>query len=123
LLVGGIEFLMKIKLSKPPVNKLSDLLADCKAGKGESLPLKSGLKVATSIYRKCSLQQDRFCFVNDSNVPAQNQVVCFLSCIFSNGNTQHAINKDHLESAIIVFSARSLTIDNWLIHQQHYKVV
>jgi len=113
----------KIKLSKPLANKLSDLLADCKPDKGESLPLKSGLKVATCIYRKNSLQQDRFCFVNDSNVPAQNQVVVFLSCIFGGVNTRHTVNKDHLESAIIVFSARKLTIDNWLIHHQHYEVV
>ena len=110
----------KITLSAPPKNKLSDLLNDCKAGKGESLPLKSGLKVATSIFRKCSLQQGRFCFVNDSNVPAENKSVCFLSCI-ANNKVFHTINKDHLENAIIVLSARSLTVTNWLLDKVHYK--
>ena len=115
----------KIILSAPPKNKLSDLLNDCKPiSTGESLPLKSGLKV--NMYKtikdgKASLQQGRFCFVNHANVPVQNLVVMFLSEIYNKKHAQHAINKEHLESAIIVFSVRSLTIDQWLIHQQHYK--
>ena len=123
----------KITLSALPKNKLSDLLNDCKADKGESLPLKSGLKVATSLFRirdnrkvkytSYSLQQGRFCFVNHANVPVQNQVIMFLSCIFKSELKRYAINKDHLESAIIVFSARSLTKSNYINSWVHYKRV
>jgi len=118
---------MKIKLSKPPANKLSDSLADCTIPHKnvDSLTLKSGLDVADKSYNKKNIPNAK-CFVciAHANVPAQNALLFFLSAGFSTCVKNYIIHDLYsLNVAIIVFSARSLTIDNWLIHKVHYEAV
>ena len=117
----------KIILSPPPKNKLSDLLSSCTIPHKnvDSLTLKSGLDVADKSYNKKNIPNAK-CFVciSHANVPAQNALLFFLSTGFSTCVKNYIIHDLYsLNVAIIVFSARSLTIDQWLIHQQHYKRV